>query len=124
VDQLQPILEEINKRALVESLQRGIGYIHEALDAFDKRAVQHLFKIGAIQVLLVSRDCAWEVEASSHLVIVMGTQFFEGREHRYLDYPICEVLRCSEKSVELDETRQLAEFLWCPLSSENTTRNS
>jgi pre-mRNA-splicing helicase BRR2 len=98
LEQLQPILEKINERALVESLQRGIGYFHEALDAFDKKAVEHLFKIGAIQVLLVSRDCSWEVESTAHLVIVMGTQFFEGREHRYIDYPISDLLQMFGKA--------------------------
>ena len=30
---------------------------------------------------------------SSYMVIVMGAQFFEGKEHRYIDYPITDVLQ-------------------------------
>ncbi|KAK8219849.1 Pre-mRNA-splicing helicase BRR2 [Zalaria obscura] len=98
LEQLTPVLEKINERSLAESLSHGIGYFHEALSPFDKRAVEHFFKAGAIQVMLVSRDCCWEVQTNAHLVVVLGTQFFEGREHRYLDYPISEVLQMLGKA--------------------------
>ncbi|KAI9684528.1 MAG: hypothetical protein M1822_005616 [Bathelium mastoideum] len=98
VDQMEPVLNKINERALAESLTHGIGYFHEALTSFDKRAVEHFFRVGAIQVLLVSRDSCWEINVNAHLVIVMGTQFFEGREHRYIDYPIAEVLQMFGKA--------------------------
>ncbi|KAF2674669.1 Sec63-domain-containing protein [Microthyrium microscopicum] len=114
LDQLQPILEKINERALVESLQHGIGFFHEALDVFDKRAVQHLFNIGAIQVLLVSRDSCWQIESTAHLVIVMGTQFFEGREHRYVDYPISEVLQMFGKAGRIGKDKTSRGVLMVP----------
>ncbi|KIV84311.1 hypothetical protein PV11_00099 [Exophiala sideris] len=93
VDELAPFLERINERALAESLTHGIGYYHEALTNSDKRIVSHLFKIGAIQVMLASREVCWELPVKSHLVVVMGTQYFVGREHRYVDYQISEVLQ-------------------------------
>lgn len=93
VEELQPFLEHINETALAESLKHGIGYYHEALSKTDKRIVKHLFQIGAIQVMLASRDVCWEIDFTAHLVVVMGTQYFEGREHRYVDYPISEVLQ-------------------------------
>ncbi|KAL2358149.1 DEAD/DEAH box helicase domain-containing protein [Cryomyces antarcticus] len=98
IDQLAPVLNKINERPLAESISHGIGYFHEALTPFDKRAVEHFFKVGAIQVLLVSRDSCWEISSNAHLVVVMGTQFFEGREHRYIDYPISEVLQMFGKA--------------------------
>ncbi|KAF2835475.1 pre-mRNA-splicing factor brr2 [Patellaria atrata CBS 101060] len=98
VEEIEPILKKISEGALVESLSHGIGYFHEALSSFDKRAVEHLFNIGAIQVMLVSRDCCWEISSTAHLVVIMGTQFFEGREHRYIDYPISEILQMFGKS--------------------------
>jgi pre-mRNA-splicing helicase BRR2 len=93
VNELTPFLERINERALAESLKYGIGFYHEALSTSDKRIVSHLFKIGAIQVMLCSRDVCWEIPFTAHLVIVMGTQYFVGREHRYVDYQISEVLQ-------------------------------
>ncbi|KAI9731600.1 MAG: DEIH-box ATPase [Cirrosporium novae-zelandiae] len=93
VEELAPLLSRVNERALADSISHGIGYYHEALNANDKKIVTHLFKIGAIQVMLASRDVCWELDISTHLVVVMGTQFFEGREHRYIDYPISEILQ-------------------------------
>lgn len=98
IEEMQPVLEKISEPALSESLSHGIGYFHEALSPFDKRAVEHFFRVGAIQVLLVSRDCCWEINVNAHLVVVMNTQFFEGREHRYIDYPISEILQMFGKA--------------------------
>ena len=93
IDELQPFIERINERALAESIRHGIGYYHEALSADDKRIVSYLFNLGALQVMLASRDVCWELQLTAQLVVVMGTQFFEGREHRYIDYPISEILQ-------------------------------
>ncbi|KAJ9194493.1 hypothetical protein DTO164E3_4179 [Paecilomyces variotii] len=98
VNELAPLLNRIHEQALAESISHGIGYYHEALSASDKRIVSHLFSIGAIQVMLASRDVCWEINLTAHLVIVMGTQFFEGREHRYIDYPISEILQMFGKA--------------------------
>jgi pre-mRNA-splicing helicase BRR2 len=54
---LQPHLDHINDKGLVESLKHGIGYYHEALDKQDKRIVERLFQSGAIQVLVASKVC-------------------------------------------------------------------
>ncbi|PKC16297.1 Sec63-domain-containing protein [Rhizophagus irregularis] len=86
-------LKQINDKALAETLQHGVGFYHEALSKQDKRIVEELFESGAIQVVVASRDTCWGINLSCHMVIVMGTQFFEGKEHRYADYPITDVLQ-------------------------------
>ncbi|OJJ46243.1 hypothetical protein ASPZODRAFT_16841 [Penicilliopsis zonata CBS 506.65] len=98
VDELAPLLGRVQELTLAESLTHGIGYYHEALSATDKRIVSHLFTIGAIQVVIASRDVCWEINFNAHLVIVMNTQFYEGREHRYIDYPISEILQMFGKA--------------------------
>ncbi|KAJ6120188.1 Helicase C-terminal [Penicillium sp. IBT 18751x] len=97
-EELAPLLSRVQEQTLATSLSHGVGYYHEALSLGDKRIVTHLFKIGAIQVLLASRDCCWELDVTAHLVIVMNTQFFDGREHRYIDYPISEILQMFGKA--------------------------
>ncbi|KAH7326555.1 putative ATP dependent RNA helicase [Stachybotrys elegans] len=99
VEQMRPLLERIHEEALAEALSHGIGYYHEALSLSDKRIVKHLYDNGAIQVLVASRDVCWELTSTAHLVIVMGTQYFEGREHRYVDYPLAEVLHMFGKAL-------------------------
>ncbi|KAH0437006.1 pre-mRNA splicing helicase [Colletotrichum camelliae] len=98
-EQLRPLLERINEEALAEALSHGVGYYHEALSQSDKRIVKHLYEHGAIQVLVASRDVCWELNSTAHLVIVMGTQYFEGREHRYIDYSLSEVLHMFGKAL-------------------------
>ncbi|KAF2662907.1 Sec63-domain-containing protein [Lophiostoma macrostomum CBS 122681] len=114
LEDIQPILEKVNEQALAESLSHGIGYFHEALSPFDKKAVQHLFKVGAIQVMIVSRDSCWEIDATAYLVIVMGTQFFEGREHRYIDYPISEILQMFGKAGRVGDDKSAKGVLMVP----------
>ncbi|CCC04975.1 hypothetical protein SMACR_04342 [Sordaria macrospora] len=99
VEQIQKLLDRVQEAALAEALKHGVGYYHEALSLNDKRIVKHLYNNGAIQVLIASRDVCWELDCSAHLVIVMGTQYFEGREHRYVDYPLSEVLQMFGKAL-------------------------
>lgn len=93
VEEMSQLLAHIQEAALADSISHGIGYYHGALSNGDKRIVSHLYSIGALQVMIASRDVCWEINLSAHLVIVMGSQFYEGREHRYIDYPISEVLQ-------------------------------
>ncbi|KAF8320257.1 Sec63-domain-containing protein [Clavulina sp. PMI_390] len=90
---LEPHLQHIVDPALSETLQHGIGYYHEAMDKQDKRIVQRLFDSGAIQVLVVSRESIWSLPSTAFMVIIMGVQSYEGREHRYVDYPVTDVLQ-------------------------------
>lgn len=99
VKQIQPLLDRVHEEALAEALSHGVGYYHEALSTDDKRIVKYLYDNGAIQVLVASREVCWELDCTAHLVIVMGTQYFEGREHRYVDYPMTDVLQMFGKAL-------------------------
>ncbi|EGX44611.1 hypothetical protein AOL_s00188g279 [Orbilia oligospora ATCC 24927] len=94
------MLEKVTEKTLAASLRHGIGYFHEALNASDKQIVRYLFEAGAVQVLFATRDVCWELDVTAPLVVVMGTQFFEGREHRYVDYPLSEVLQMLGQSTD------------------------
>ena len=70
LEDLQPHLDHINDKGLVETLKHGIGYYHEALDKQDKRIVQRLFESGAIQVLVASKvNCCLFADAFFWLII-------------------------------------------------------
>lgn len=104
-EQFQKILDHIEEEPLREALSHGIGYYHEALTQSDRRIVKHLYDRGAIQVLVASRDVCWELDSTAHLVVVMGTQYFDGQEHRYVDYPVSEVLHMFGKAMVPSEKR-------------------
>ncbi|OIW35365.1 Sec63-domain-containing protein [Coniochaeta ligniaria NRRL 30616] len=100
VEQIQKLLERVQEEALAEALSHGVGYYHEALSQSDRRIVKHLYDQGAIQVLIASRDVCWELNSTAHLVVVMGTQYYDGREHRYVDYPLAEILEMFGKALQ------------------------
>ncbi|KAJ7709781.1 Sec63 Brl domain-containing protein [Mycena rosella] len=110
---LLPHFDNISDQGLVECLKHGIGYYHEALSKQDKRIVQRLFESGAIQVLVASRDTAWSLPVASYMVIIMGVQSYEGREHRYIDYPVMDVLQMMGRACRPKEDDRSRCVLMC-----------
>ena len=90
---LEPLIEKIDDKTLGQALMSGVAFYHEGLSKADKRLVSSLFSQGAIQIIVASRECVWGLEIQARLVVIMGSQYFEGREHRYVDYPVSEILQ-------------------------------
>ena len=42
---------------------------------------------------IISTALAWGVNLPAHLVIVKGTEFFDGKLSRYVDYPVTDILQ-------------------------------
>ncbi|KND04164.1 ATP-dependent RNA helicase BRR2 [Spizellomyces punctatus DAOM BR117] len=92
-EDIAPYLDKVQDKALVQTMQYGVAFFHEALSKNDKRIIEHLFDTGAVQVVVASKDTYWGMKMRSHLVVIMGTQYYEGKEHRYADFPITDVLQ-------------------------------
>jgi pre-mRNA-splicing helicase BRR2 len=102
---LAPIVEKLEDKTLRETLMNGVAYLHEGTADQDKRLVEKLFASGAIQVLVVSRNLCWSLQLTSYLVVIMDTQFYNGQEHTYDDYPITDVLQmCGRANRPLVDT--------------------
>ncbi len=71
-------------QTLVETLSNGVAYLHEGLSESERKVVEQLFTSGAVQVLVSSRNLCWGMSVSSHLLIVMDTQYYDGRGHRWV----------------------------------------
>lgn len=97
-EDLQPHLSLIENKSLKEALAFGVGFYHDAMNEREKRIVEHLFSAGAIQVMVVTHEQCWELSVAAYLVIIMDTQAYEGREHRYADYPLSEVFQMMGKA--------------------------
>uniref|UniRef100_A0A3B3T1E4 U5 small nuclear ribonucleoprotein 200 kDa helicase n=1 Tax=Paramormyrops kingsleyae TaxID=1676925 RepID=A0A3B3T1E4_9TELE len=95
---LAPFLEKLTDNTLKETLANGVGYLHEGLSATERRIVEQLFSSGAVQVVVASRSLCWGTNISAHLVIVMDTQYYNGKIHAYVDYPIYDVLQMVGKA--------------------------
>jgi len=90
---LAPFLAKVKDQALIHVLSHGVGYLHEGLSATEQAVVRDLFAAEAIQVCVASSSMCWGMTLSAHLVVVMGTQFYDGRENAHTDYPITDLLQ-------------------------------
>ena len=43
-------------------------------------------------MLVVPFGMCWSLDVSASLVVVMGTESYDGREHKYVDYPVTDLL--------------------------------
>ncbi|KAF9003722.1 Sec63-domain-containing protein [Hymenopellis radicata] len=110
---IQPHLDHLRDEGLKETLSKGIAYFHEAMDRQDRRIVQRLFESGAVQVLIASKDTAWSLPVASYMVVIMGVQYYEGKEHRYVDYPVMDVLQMMGRACRPKEDERSRCVLMC-----------
>lgn len=88
---LAPHLKRLSNQMLRDTLSAGVGIYHEGMSEKERSIVSSLFNAGAIQVVVAEYSLCWGMTMSAHLVVIMGTQYYEGREHRYVDLPISDV---------------------------------
>ena len=92
----QSALEEevatLSDQTVGQTLLQGVGFIHSGMSKADRSKVEGLLTSGLIQLLVVPQNMCWAVRAVAHMVIVMDTVYYEGREHRYVDYAITDIL--------------------------------
>lgn len=101
---IESFLSSVQDPVLKASLKFGIGFCHEWMAAVDQKIVLNLFDAGALKCMLATKDASrWCPFAN--MVIVLGTQDYDGREHRYVDYTIDDMLemislaRINEKTI-------------------------
>ena len=76
-----------------ETLRHGVGYLHEALCSLDQEIVTQLFEAERIQICVMSSSFCWRIPLTAHLVVVMGTQYYDGRENSHADYAVSDLLQ-------------------------------
>lgn len=42
---------------------------------------------------MATSTLAWGVNFPAHLVVIKGTEYYDGRTHRYVDFPVTDVLQ-------------------------------
>lgn len=93
VDELSHTTSLIQDAYLKHCIQFGIGIHHAGLAEGDKQIVEETFRSGQLQILVATSTLAWGVNFPAHLVIVKGTEFYDGKTKSYVDYPITDVLQ-------------------------------
>ncbi|CAN1151841.1 DExH-box ATP-dependent RNA helicase DExH14 [Linum perenne] len=92
-DDLQMVLSQVVDQNLRHTLQFGIGLHHAGLNDKDRSLVEELFANNKIQVLVCTSTLAWGVNLPAHLVIIKGTEYYDGKSKRYVDFPITDILQ-------------------------------
>ena len=91
--ELEQRIVNIQDPALKHTLQFGIGLHHAGLSPEDRSVAEQLFSECKIQVLVSTSTLAWGVNLPAHLVVIKGTEFYDGKTRRYQDFPITDVLQ-------------------------------
>ena len=91
-EEMARIAAEIREPALQQVLASGIGFLFAGMVESDWEIVVDLFEKGALRVLVCPVDLCWKSPCVAHLVVVMGTEGYDGREKRHVDYPVVDLL--------------------------------
>ncbi|XP_031090606.1 DExH-box ATP-dependent RNA helicase DExH14 isoform X2 [Ipomoea triloba] len=92
-DALQMVISQVMDQNLKHTLQFGIGLHHAGLNDKDRSLVEELFANNKIQVLVCTSTLAWGVNLPAHLVIIKGTEYYDAKAKRYVDFPITDILQ-------------------------------
>ncbi|XP_037940900.1 activating signal cointegrator 1 complex subunit 3 [Teleopsis dalmanni] len=92
-DEIQQILQNIKDSNLKFCLAFGIGLHHAGLQEQDRKVVEELFFNRKIQILVATATLAWGINLPAHLVVIKGTEYFDGKLKKYVDMPITDVLQ-------------------------------
>jgi activating signal cointegrator complex subunit 3 len=92
---VEAVAEAIHDEALRFTITFGIGLHHAGLSTHDRDIVETMYLNGELQVLVATATLAWGVNLPAHLVIVKGTEFYDGKASRYVDYALTDVLQVS-----------------------------
>ncbi|XP_053995787.1 activating signal cointegrator 1 complex subunit 3 [Hylaeus anthracinus] len=92
-EEMDNILDHVRDSNLKLMLAFGIGIHHAGLQDKDRRTVEELFVNNKIQVLITTATLAWGVNFPAHLVVIKGTEYYDGKTKHYVDMPITDVLQ-------------------------------
>lgn len=92
-DEVEMVLSQVTDNNLRHTLQFGIGLHHAGLNDKNRSLVEELFANNRIQILVSTSTLAWGVNLPAHLVIIKGTEYYDGKTKRYVDFPITDILQ-------------------------------
>ena len=90
--ELEASIASLREPALQQVVAFGIGFVHTGMIESDWSTIVDLYRREIIRVLVCPADLCWKLRCMAHLVVVMGTEYFDGREGRHVDYPIVDLL--------------------------------
>ncbi|KAI2509391.1 Sec63 Brl domain [Fragilaria crotonensis] len=83
----------IRDESLKHVAMAGIGFLYEGMRQSDLTTILNFYDQGYIRALICPSEVTWKVTARAYLVIIMGTEFYDGKERRHVDYDVGTLLR-------------------------------
>lgn len=90
--ELEEAASTIKEPTLQQVIKAGIGFIYGGMVNSDWEAVINFYNAGKIKILVCPADLCWQLNSNAHLVVIMGTETYDGRERRHVDYKIRDML--------------------------------
>lgn len=87
------LTKHFSTNLMLESLSYGIGFYNETLSNVQKNYIQTLFHEEKLGVMVVTKDECWSLTIRAPHVIIFGTEYYEGKDHKYVDYPIANIIQ-------------------------------
>ncbi|PFX22952.1 activating signal cointegrator 1 complex subunit 3-like [Stylophora pistillata] len=91
--EMDSLIQTVKDNNLKLTLSFGIALHHAGLHERDRKIAEELFVNQKIQILIATSTLAWGVNFPAHLVVVKGTEYYDGKTRRYVDFPITDVLQ-------------------------------
>jgi len=89
---------EVSDSSLAQVISAGVGFVYDGMNDNDWNHVMTLYREGTLSILVCPFDLCWKLQECARLVIIMDTEYFDGKEGRYLDYPIANILNIMGKA--------------------------
>jgi pre-mRNA-splicing helicase BRR2 len=114
--------ESMLDATLAAVVEQGVAYYHGGMPEATRRAVEALYEDGHVNILVATADMAWGMRMGAHVVVIMDTVRYDGREHRYVDYPISDVLHMMGRAQRIGIDSSGYCVLQCHLSRKEYLR--
>lgn len=104
---------KISEKNLQHVLNYGIAFIYEGMNEEEKSLVLQLFEANAFQILICTYQLCWELALSAYMVIIMDTQRYDGKEKRYIDYTIPDMLQMMGRATQPTQKESAKCLVFC-----------
>eukprot|EP01064_Diplonema_japonicum_P012366 TRINITY_DN19848_c0_g1_i1.p1 TRINITY_DN19848_c0_g1~~TRINITY_DN19848_c0_g1_i1.p1 ORF type:complete len:2149 (+),score=712.76 TRINITY_DN19848_c0_g1_i1:40-6486(+) len=113
--EMEPHMELVKDRLLKKALSYGIGFFDEGMAKTDKAVVGGLFdsSIGAIQIVVAPYTMVYKLSLSAYMVITLGTQYYDGKEYRHVDYNLADMLEMVGRAGRQQHDEQGVALVMC-----------
>lgn len=116
---IDAVIGHVESANLREFLPYGIAFYHETVSDTDKSIVENLYNSGAVKVLVVTYSMCWGMAMKSKLLIIMGTEYYNGKEHRYADYSIIDMVQMMSRAGRPGIDKDSTCYIFCKASKKD-----